>query len=580
MITTVSTVKDDVARLQRWIDRNMAAGVDRMVIFVDDRDDAQTDALLNARPGVVAVGAGTWWGDEYPARLNARQRINANAALGVVRENDPQGWMFHIDGDEVLHLDKERLLTLADDIEAVQLSPLEALSQWEWPNDEVTVFKRLLADDELNLLHLLGMLERPDNNVYFRGHTAGKAGLRVSSDAWLDIHRVVDDQRTPVAMHRADWLQVLHYESHTPEEFVRKWTNHTTSGHRLTARPDRRRLASAMKAEAWGRWPAEVAHQVRRELFAATALDDRDGLERLGLLVSPVMPEHLAVPSLSDPHLERIQEELAALATTDKSRFRLGDADASGDSPPRPHRQSEETFMSDPTLAAQVAPTGTLRVVINLGNPVLAQGTAGDPRGVTVAIAHELATWLGVPLEIECVDAARDSYAAIVEGRADLCFLANEPAREEGVAFTGPYVLIEGVYVTGTDSPLRSSDEVDRDGVRIGVREGSAYDLFLTRSLEHAEIVRAKEATDVYEERGLEVAAGVRQPMADYVAATGRRILEPPFMEIQQAVGVPRRLDHAAVAAVTAKVEELKASGFVHDELARSGVEATVAPPA
>ena len=230
--------------------------------------------------------------------------------------------------------------------------------------------------------------------------------------------------------------------------------------------------------------------------------------------------------------------------------------------------------------ARTVAPTGTLRAVVNLGNPVLAQGTHDDPRGVSVAIAHDIAQWLGVPLELLCVDAARDSYAAITEGRVDLCFLANEPSREEGVAFTAPYVLIEGVHVVDADSPLTSSDEVDRGGVRIGVREGSAYDLFLTRSLQHAEVVRADEATDVFEEQHLDVAAGVRQPMEDYVAATGRRILEPAFMEIQQSVGLPRSLDPAAVAAVAARVEELKASGFVRDELARSGVEATVAPPA
>jgi hypothetical protein len=328
VITTVSTVKDDIARLERWIGRNMAAGVDRMVVFVDDRDDTQAAALLNARPGVIAVDAAAWWGDDYSPKLNERQRINANAALCVVREIDPRGWIFHIDGDEVLHLDKERLLGLADDVEAVLLSPLEALSQWEWPNDDVTVFKRLLADEELNLLHLLGRLGRPENNAYFRGHTIGKAGLRVSSNAWLDIHRVVDDSKTPVAAHRAPWLQVLHYESHTLEEFVRKWSNHITSGHRLVARPERRRLASAMKADGWAEWPVEVADQVRRELFAATALDDREGLNRLGLLVTPVMPEGSAPPAPSDPHLDRIEEELAALAGKDKSRFRIGEPEA------------------------------------------------------------------------------------------------------------------------------------------------------------------------------------------------------------------------------------------------------------
>jgi polar amino acid transport system substrate-binding protein len=227
---------------------------------------------------------------------------------------------------------------------------------------------------------------------------------------------------------------------------------------------------------------------------------------------------------------------------------------------------------------SQVAPTGTLRVVINLGNPVLAQGTADEPRGVTVAIARELARWLGVPLNLECVDAARKSYAAITEGRVDLCFLANEPSRAEGVAFTAPYVVIEGVYVTDLDAPFQSSDEVDRDGVRIGVREGSAYDLFLSRSVKHAEVVRADEATEVYEQQGLEVVAGVRQPMAEYAATTGRRLLEPAFMQINQAVGLPKDRDPDAVAAVAAFVEELKAAGFVRTELARSGVDASVAP--
>ncbi|MCW2735748.1 MAG: hypothetical protein JWN97_392 [Nocardioides sp.] len=332
MITTVSTVKDDLPRLERWIDRNTAAGVDRMVVFLDDRDDARTAQLLDARPGVIAVDAGSWWGDEQPARLNARQRTNANAALRVVRENDPRGWMFHIDGDEVLHLDKDRLLALPEDTDAVRLAPLEALSQWEWPNDEVTVFKRLLTAEELDLLHLLGMLERPDNDAYFRGHTSGKAGLRVSSEAWLEIHRVVDDSRAPVPAHRASWLQVLHYESHTLEEFVRKWTNHTTSGHRLVARPERRRLASAMTAGGWGEWAPEVADQVRRDLFAATALDDRAGLERLGLLVSPVMSPVMAVgpaaPAPADAHHEGIREGLAELAGADKSRFSLDAPDA------------------------------------------------------------------------------------------------------------------------------------------------------------------------------------------------------------------------------------------------------------
>lgn len=233
----------------------------------------------------------------------------------------------------------------------------------------------------------------------------------------------------------------------------------------------------------------------------------------------------------------------------------------------------------DPPPTGLLAPTGTLRAVINLGNPVLAQGTHEEPGGVTVEIAREVARWLGVPLALTCVDAAREAYAVIAEGRADLCFLANEPEREEHVVFTAPYVLIEGVYVTDADSPLRSAGDVDRADVRVGVREGSAYDLFLTRTLQHAEVVRGAEATDVAEQQGLDAAAGVRQPLTQYAEATGRRILEPPFMEIRQSVGLPRPSDHEVVSAVAALVEHLLVSGFIAEGLARSGVEATVAPP-
>jgi len=235
---------------------------------------------------------------------------------------------------------------------------------------------------------------------------------------------------------------------------------------------------------------------------------------------------------------------------------------------------------SAPRLSQHIAPTGALRAVINLGNPVLAQGTPQEPRGVTVAIAEDLASWLDVPLELFCVDAARKSYAAMAEQRADVCFLANEPAREEEIAFTAPYVTIEGVYVADLDSPFESSHDVDRPDVQIAVRDGSAYDLFLTRSVKAARVVRGDEAVDVYEQRALDVCAGVRQPMTEYAVRTARRVLEPPFMQINQAVGLPRGLPPEVVAAVADRVEQLKTGGFVTAALADSGVSATVAPAA
>lgn len=139
-------------------------------------------------------------------------------------------------------------------------------------------------------------------------------------------------------------------------------------------------------------------------------------------------------------------------------------------------------------VRAELAASGSLRAHINLGNPVLTHGTPDDPGGVSVEIAAEAARRLGVPVVYTCVDAARHSFDALVDGRADIAFLANEPARAAQVAFTPPYVLIEGVYVVPQDSPITSVSGADREGVRIGVKEGSAYDLYLTRTLEHAEL--------------------------------------------------------------------------------------------
>jgi polar amino acid transport system substrate-binding protein len=232
-------------------------------------------------------------------------------------------------------------------------------------------------------------------------------------------------------------------------------------------------------------------------------------------------------------------------------------------------------------LTAELAPTGVLRAALNLGNPVLVQGTAAAPTGVTVDIAHEIGARLGVPPEFRCFGAARESLQAMVDGQADICFLAVEPARAEQVAFTAPYVLIEGVYAVPRESPLTTVAEVDRPGTRIGVKRGSAYDLFLTRTLSHATVVRGAEGTEVFVAERLEAAAGVREPMTDFVAAhPAYRLIEDRFMVIPQAVGTAKTKRAETVEFLRALVEELKASGFVAEALRRSGQTAPVAPPA
>src|SRR3954464_9224728 len=235
-----------------------------------------------------------------------------------------------------------------------------------------------------------------------------------------------------------------------------------------------------------------------------------------------------------------------------------------------------------PAVARDLAPTGVLRASINLGNPVLAQGTPDAPSGVTVDLARAVSERLGVPVELVCFDAARSSFEAMATGEADLCFLAIDPARATEVAFTAPYVLIEGVYVVPADSRVQTVADVDRDGVRVGVKKGSAYDLFLTRTLQHATVVRGDEGVDVFVDERLEVGAGIRQPVSDFAAGRDDvRVVGEAFMQIQQAVGTTRTRGAGTVDFLHALVEELKASGFVASALERSGqTGVAVAPPA
>ena len=240
---------------------------------------------------------------------------------------------------------------------------------------------------------------------------------------------------------------------------------------------------------------------------------------------------------------------------------------------------------NSPELVNEIAPTGRLRASINLGNSVLAQGTPEAPRGVSVDLATELGKRLGVPVEFICWPAAKPSFDTVKDAKADIGFLAHEPARAAEVEFTAPYVEIEGAYMVRKDSPLQSVDEVDRPGIRIAVGPGSAYDLYLTRTLKNAEIVRStigggSSNIEMFVKDNLEVCANVRQPLEAWAAKDqNMRLLPGRFMVINQSMALPKGRPNAA-AYIKAFVEEMKASGFVADGLKRSGQVAGVAPPA
>jgi polar amino acid transport system substrate-binding protein len=239
-----------------------------------------------------------------------------------------------------------------------------------------------------------------------------------------------------------------------------------------------------------------------------------------------------------------------------------------------------------PEVARALAPGGALRAAINLGNPVLAQRdpATGALGGASVDLAREVGRRLGLPVTLVPFDAAGKVVAAAAAGAWDLAFLARDPARAAELRFTPPYVVIEGTYLVPEASPLRAVEDLDRPGVRIAVGRGAAYDLYLSRALKHAALVRSDTsagAVELFLREGLDAAAGVRNPLAAYAAShPGVRVLPGRFTVIEQALAAPRGRE-AAGRWLDAFVEEVKASGFVAAALARSGQrDAAVAPPA
>jgi polar amino acid transport system substrate-binding protein len=235
-------------------------------------------------------------------------------------------------------------------------------------------------------------------------------------------------------------------------------------------------------------------------------------------------------------------------------------------------------------VVADLAPTGELRAAINFGNPVLAARDAatGEARGLSVDLARELGRRLGMPVKLVTYDAAGKVVEALKSGAWDVAFLAIDPVRAAEINYSPPYVVVEGAYLVPRDSLIRSSADVDRPGVRVAVGTGSAYDLYLSRVLKQATLVRTPDSdkvADMFIAQKLEVRAGVKQQLeADARRIPGLRLLEGRFMVINQAMATPRGRD-AGTRYLHDFIERMKGSGFVAASLARNHIEgATIAP--
>ena len=286
----------------------------------------------------------------------------------------------------------------------------------------------------------------------------------------------------------------------------------------------------------------------------------------------------------TDPALVRFGHASGTLAVGAEAAKRGGEWRVTRAVMSRSARRLMEGWVRVPP--PEIAPTGVLRVGINLGNPVIAQKgeEGGDPKGVGAALGREVARRLGLPVKFLTYDTAGKMADAVKEGAWDVAFLAVDPARATDIDFTAPYVHIEGTYLVRADSPFRGVADLDREGGRIAVGDKTAYDLYLTREIRHATLERGPSsgaAIDLFIARGLDAAAGVRQPLEKYAASHhGLRVLAESFMTIRQASGVPKGRP-AAAAWLAAFIEDAKRSGFVARALEESGQgDVTIAPAA
>lgn len=230
------------------------------------------------------------------------------------------------------------------------------------------------------------------------------------------------------------------------------------------------------------------------------------------------------------------------------------------------------------TARSELAPGGRLRAAINCGNPVLARrGGDGAVAGVTVDLASAFARALGVALDLIPYDGAGAVVSDANADRWDVAFLAIDPKRGETLGYTRPYVNIEGVFAVRSDAPFKAPGDLDRAGVTIGVGEGAAYDLHLSRAFSNAAFRRYRTSAAVLPAilaDGLDAGAGVRQPIEAFARATpGLRVIAEPFMTIAQAVAVPRAKAGAEAAPVwlQGELDRLAREGFIRAALKRAG---------
>lgn len=323
MICTASTVLDSVSNLDTFVQENLAAGVDHVVMVLDEPDPklrGRVTAHFSDHPNVTTFEADEgWWGAHRPQDLNRRQRRNANAVQWWLAGTGTVQWLVHIDADEVVDLDSEALARVPIDAVALHLTPLEAVNTFAGGREYR--FKRLPTDAELDQLVSAGVISSAQVTRYFRGHTQGKAAVRPGQGASLAVHVARGVDNGEVSAHADPLLRVLHH--------------HNTSGPDLLAKVDRMARAGSFKYNRQQQkvqrafeevlaLPETDREPLLRALYEEHVADPVALLDELGLLqiVHPGDRDHLPMAfTAAQRHV--LNRRSAVLRRADKRIFRF-----------------------------------------------------------------------------------------------------------------------------------------------------------------------------------------------------------------------------------------------------------------
>lgn len=226
----------------------------------------------------------------------------------------------------------------------------------------------------------------------------------------------------------------------------------------------------------------------------------------------------------------------------------------------------------------ELAPTGKLRAGMNLGNTLFTtkDPATGELRGVSVDVMRELASRLGVPVEFIVYPTPGEVADAVQKGTWDVAILAIEQSRAQTIAFSPPITEVEATYAVHKDSPLRSVEQVDASGIRISAQEKAGYELYLTRTLRNATLIRPKGfqgSIDLFNDRGADAVAGLKPMLLESMdKMPDARLVEGRFMVVNHGLGISRERS-AAAEYLKAFVREMNASGFVARSIEQHGVQ-------